>query len=124
MEVSIEGPAPCLCRSANIRRAVRNLIENAARYGEKAKVSLETTAQNYRVIVRDNGPGIPEDRMNHVFEAFVRLEESRSTTTGGSGLGLTLARTAAREHGGDIELENIPGGGLQATLRLPRKKED
>jgi signal transduction histidine kinase len=123
VEVSIEGPAPCLCRSANIRRAVRNLIENAARYGEKAKVSLETTAQNYRVIVRDNGPGIPEDRMNHVFEAFVRLEESRSTTTGGSGLGLTLARTAAREHGGDIELENIPGGGLQATLRLPREKE-
>jgi len=123
VEVSIEGPAPCLCRSANIRRAVRNLIENAVRYGNIANVSLETTPQDYRVIIRDNGPGIPEDRMNDVFEAFVRLEESRSTTTGGSGLGLTLARTAAREHGGDVELENIPGGGLQATLRLPREKE-
>ena len=123
VEVSIEGSAPCLCRSANIRRAVRNLIENAVRYGEKAKVSLETTDEEYRVIIRDNGPGIPADRMNDVFEAFVRLEESRSITTGGSGLGLTLARTTAREHGGDVELENIPGGGLKATLRLPREKE-
>ncbi len=123
VEVNVEGPAACLCRSANIRRALRNLIENAVRYGEKAKVSLETTAQDYKVIIRDNGPGIPANRMNDVFEAFVRLEESRSTTTGGSGLGLTLARTTAREHGGDVELENIPGNGLQATLRLPREKE-
>ena len=123
VEVNLEGPAPCLCRSANIRRAIRNLIENAVRYGKTAKVSLETTAQEYKVIIHDDGPGIPEDRIDDVFEAFVRLEESRSTITGGAGLGLTLARTAAREHGGDVELENIPGGGLQATLRLPREKE-
>jgi signal transduction histidine kinase len=121
VETDIEGNAPCFCRSANIRRAVRNLIENAVRYGGGAKVSLETTPQEYRVIVRDNGPGIPKDRMVDVFEAFVRLEESRSTTTGGSGLGLTLARAAAREHGGDVELRNLEGGGLEAVLRLPRE---
>lgn len=123
VEVKVEGPAPCLCRSANIRRAIRNLIENAVRYGKTAKVSLETSPQEYKVIIRDQGPGIPEDRLKDVFEAFVRLEESRSTSTGGSGLGLTLARTTAREHGGDVELRNIPDGGLEAILRLPREKE-
>ncbi len=123
VEVNVEGPAPCSCRSANIRRAIRNLIENAVRYGKKAKVSLETTDQEYRAIVRDEGPGIPQDRLNDVFDAFVRLEESRSTTTGGSGLGLTLARTTAREHGGDVELRNMPDGGLEAILSLPREKE-
>jgi signal transduction histidine kinase len=123
VEVSLEGIAPYLCRSANIRRALRNLIENAVRYGKTAKVSLETTTQEYKIIIIDEGPGIPEGRINDVFEAFVRLEESRSTITGGAGLGLTLARTAAREHGGDVELKNISGGGLQATLRLPRDQE-
>jgi len=123
VEVQVQGPAPCLCRSANIRRAVRNLIENAVRYGKTAKVSLKTTPQEYKVIIRDDGPGIPEDRMKDVFEAFVRLEESRSTSTGGSGLGLTLARTTAREHGGDVELRNMPDGGLEATLSLPRERE-
>lgn len=120
VEVNVDGPAPCMCRSSNIRRAIRNLIENAVRYGKVAKVSLETTPDEYRILVRDEGPGIPEDRISDVFEAFVRLEESRSTVTGGSGLGLTLARTTAREHGGDVELKNMPGGGLQATLRIPR----
>lgn len=123
VEANVEGPAPYLCRSANIRRAIRNLIENAVRYGKTAKVSLETTAQEYKVIIRDEGPGIPENRMKDVFEAFVRLEESRSMSTGGSGLGLTLARSTAREHGGDVELRNRPEGGLEAILSLPREKE-
>lgn len=123
VQANVVGPAPCVCRAANIRRAIRNLIENAVRYGKTAKVSLETMPQEYKVIVRDEGPGIPEDRIEDVFEAFVRLEESRSTSTGGSGLGLTLARTTAREHGGDVELRNLPEGGLEAILRLPREKE-
>ena len=123
VQANVQGPAPYTCRAPNIRRAIRNLIENAVRYGKTANVSLERTDQEYRVIVRDEGPGIPEDRMTDVFEAFVRLEESRSTSTGGSGLGLTLARTTAREHGGDVELRNMPGGGLEAVLRLPREKE-
>jgi signal transduction histidine kinase len=122
VDVHVEGSAPVMCRSSDIRRATRNLIENAVRYGKKAHVTMGTTPDYYNIIVRDEGPGIPEDRIKDVFEAFVRLEESRSTTTGGSGLGLTLARTIAREHGGDVELQNRPEGGLEATLRLPRGK--
>jgi signal transduction histidine kinase len=75
------------------------------------------------VTVNDNGPGIPENKLEEVFEPFVRLEASRSAATGGAGLGLTLARSIAREHGGDVVLENRWAGGeimgLRASLRLP-----
>lgn len=123
VEVNVSGSAPCLCRPSEIRRAARNLIENAARYGGAARVSLVTEGDNFVVTVNDNGPGIPEDRLEEVFEPFVRLEASRSNATGGAGLGLTLARSIAREHGGDVILENRLNGkqiaGLRASLRLP-----
>jgi signal transduction histidine kinase len=123
IEVNINGSAPCLCRPSEIRRATRNLIENAARYGGCARVSLATEGSSFVVSVNDNGPGIPEDRLEEVFEPFVRLEASRSSATGGAGLGLTLARSIAREHGGDVVLENRRAGkdvvGLRASLRLP-----
>ena len=123
VEVNINGSAPCLCRPSEIRRAARNLIENAARYGGEARVTLVTEGDSFVVTVNDNGPGIPQDRLEEVFEPFVRLEASRSNATGGAGLGLTLARSIAREHGGDVVLENRLGGnqvvGLRASLRLP-----
>jgi signal transduction histidine kinase len=123
VEVNISGSAPCLCRPSEIRRAARNLIENAARYGGAARVSLVTEGDTFVVTVNDNGPGIPQDRLEEVFEPFVRLEASRSNATGGAGLGLTLARSIAREHGGDVVLENRQAGnqvvGLRASLRLP-----
>jgi signal transduction histidine kinase len=123
VEVNINGSAPCLCRPSEIRRATRNLIENAARYGGTARVSLATEGDSFVVTVNDNGPGIPEDKLEEVFEPFVRLEASRNNATGGAGLGLTLARSIAREHGGDIILENRWAGGqivgLRASLRLP-----
>ena len=123
VEVNINGSAPCLCRPSEIRRAARNLIENAARYGGEARVTLVTEGDNFVVTVNDNGPGIPQDRLEEVFEPFVRLEASRSNATGGAGLGLTLARSIAREHGGDVVLENRMSGnqvvGLRASLRLP-----
>jgi signal transduction histidine kinase len=125
--VDVEGSAPCLCRPNEIRRAVRNLVENAVRYGKNARVSLRTEPDFFVVAIEDDGPGIPETRLEEVFEPFVRLEESRSTTTGGSGLGLTLTRSIAREHGGDVILENRYAGrhiqGLRASLRLPREKQ-
>jgi signal transduction histidine kinase len=105
---------------------VRNLIENAVRYGDSARVSLRTDPDFFVATVDDDGPGIPEDRLEEVFEPFVRLEESRNNATGGAGLGLTLARAIVREHGGDIVLENRRSGGrivgLRASLRLPREK--
>jgi len=123
VEVNITGSAPCLCRPSEIRRATRNLIENAARYGGEARVSLATEGESFVVTVNDNGPGIPEDKLEEVFEPFVRLEASRNAATGGAGLGLTLARSIAKEHGGDVVLENryVGGGvaGLKASLRLP-----
>ena len=71
------------------------------------------------IIVDDDGPGIPEDRIDAMFEPFQRGEISRNRATGGSGLGLTLARAIARDHGGDIILENREQGGLRAILCLP-----
>jgi signal transduction histidine kinase len=122
VQIDIAGQAPCLCRPNDIRRAVRNLVENAVRYGGSALVSLKTETQIYLVTVEDNGPGIDETRLEEVFEPFVRLEASRSNATGGTGLGLTLARAVAREHGGDIMLSNRKSGGLCASLRLPRQQ--
>jgi signal transduction histidine kinase len=125
--VNIEGLAPSNCRPNEIRRATRNLIENAVRYGGCARVSLEREDGYFVVNVDDDGPGIPANRLEEVFEPFVRLEESRNNATGGSGLGLTLARAIAREHGGDIVLANRMAEGqitgLRASLRLPREKQ-
>lgn len=126
VQVDIDGSAPCLCRSNEIRRAVRNLVENAVRYGGSARVSLKKEPEFFVATIEDDGPGIPDDKLEEVFEPFVRLEASRNSATGGSGLGLTLARSIAREHGGDLALENRRGAdrtfGLRALLRLPREK--
>ncbi|HEX5279180.1 MAG TPA: ATP-binding protein [Micropepsaceae bacterium] len=125
--VDIEGVAPLNCRPNEIRRATRNLIENAVRYGGCARVTLDRDNDCFVINVDDDGPGIPANRLEEVFEPFVRLEESRNNTTGGSGLGLTLARAIAREHGGDVVLTNRMAEGqvigLRAALRLPRDKQ-
>lgn len=110
---------PYACRPAALRRALRNLIENALAYGGAARVRLERTAGEVKVTIADNGPGIPEPMFERVFEPFVRLEESRSRETGGIGLGLSIARTILRGHGGDIALANRTEGGLEVTVTLP-----
>lgn len=113
--------APYSCRPNEIRRALRNLIENAIAYGKRARVCLQEVAQSYEILVEDDGPGIPDGDSKRVFEPFVRLEASRSAETGGSGLGLTLVKAIAEGHGGAIRLENRPEGGLRARLCLPRE---
>jgi signal transduction histidine kinase len=113
--------APLMCRPGEIRRAVRNLIENAIAYGGNADVHMQVTPESYEIVVEDNGPGIGEDDRVRVFEPFVRLETSRSSETGGSGLGLTLVKAIAEGHGGSITLENRETGGLRACLCLPRE---
>lgn len=114
------SPAPISCRPNEIRRAVRNLVENAVAYGHRADVCISDRDDGYDVVVEDQGPGIPEDDRQRVFEPFVRLESSRNEATGGTGLGLTLVKAIAEGHGGAIELENRPEGGLRARMRLPR----
>ena len=106
-------------RPAALKRAVRNLVENAVAYGGRARVRLVREGSEAVLTVDDDGPGIPADRLVEVFEPFVRLEASRSSETGGVGLGLSIARGIARGHGGEITLENRPEGGLRARLRLP-----
>lgn len=111
--------ARCICRSSEIKRALRNLIENALRYGKRARVSVRLSGEFCNILVDDDGPGIPESEIERVFEPFARLEGSRSRETGGYGLGLSIARLVARAHGGDVTLANREGGGLQAVFSLP-----
>ena len=111
---------PIRLRPALMRRAVRNLIENAIKYGKAAEVSLEIAPASVAVVVRDTGPGIPEDRLADVFDPFTRLETSRNRDTGGAGLGLALAQAIVREAGGEIALANRAQGGLEARITLPR----
>ena len=101
-----------------IKRALRNLVENAVKYGGSATVSVEKSVDKLLIHVDDKGDGIAEEDIEKMFTPFARAEKSRNRKTGGSGLGLTLARAIAREHGGDIVIANKSSGGLRATLHL------
>ena len=118
-EAAAGPPAPLTCHPVALKRALRNLAENAVTHGGRADIRLERAEGEIRIVVEDDGPGIPEGELENVFEPFHRLETSRSQDTGGVGLGLAIARTIARAHGGDITLANRPQGGLAATLHLP-----
>ena len=109
---------------ASLRRALGNLIANAVKYGGAARVKAFAQDGRAVVLVEDEGPGLPDDELEAVFEPFHRAERSRSRETGGAGLGLTVARQAARAHGGDVTLANRTGGGLTARLTLPLVSAD
>ena len=105
-----------------LRRAVRNLVDNGIKYGgTRPGRRCAPTGDRVAIEIADRGPGIPEAELGNVQEPFVRLESSRNRETGGSGLGLTLARSAAAAHGGSLELENRPDGGLLARILLPAR---
>ncbi|MFN7087738.1 MAG: ATP-binding protein, partial [Burkholderiales bacterium] len=120
--IDIEGgmPKPYQAYPQALKRCLNNLIGNAVQYGKVAKISVTDAADRLQICIRDQGPGIPENELERVFEPFYRLEASRSRDTGGTGLGLGIARNIARAHGGDIVLRNLPQGGLEAVLTLPR----
>jgi len=111
-------------RPTAMRRALRNVIENAIRYGKRARVRIDTTGDRTRIVIDDDGPGIPVTEHERVFNPFVRLESSRSRETGGTGLGLSIARTIIRAHGGDITMNNRDGGGLTVAVTLPGLESD
>jgi signal transduction histidine kinase len=113
------GPVACRVRPVALRRALRNLIENAVRYGERARMTLTAGPDMARIVIEDDGPGISEADRARVFDPFVRLEASRSRDTGGTGLGLSIARTIILAHGGDISLGVARGGGLSVVVTLP-----
>jgi len=120
--VSIEGhvDTPYTGKPLALKRCLVNLVENAVRYGGRGEIGIDETPQEVIIEIRDRGPGIPEPMLEKVFDPFVRLEGSRAQHTGGSGLGLGIARNIARAHGGDLTLHNREGGGLCARLRLPK----
>ena len=109
------------CRPDALKRAMRNLVENAVRYGDRARVSLLSNEKEVTIRVDDQGPGVPDEQIEVLFEPFSRLETSRSRDTGGAGLGLSIARSIARAHGGDVHLSNRPEGGLRAEIVLPKQ---
>lgn len=110
---------PYVCAPGAIKRTVQNIVVNAIKYGDSASVEVREEADRIDIAVTDSGPGIPADRREDVFRPFYRLETSRNRETGGSGLGLAVARSIARRHGGDIVLEDAEGGGLTVRLSLP-----
>lgn len=113
-----ESPkAPLTMQVGLMRRLLRNLIDNAVKYGHKAQVSVQIADGRTELIVEDEGPGIPTEQLSEVLQPFTRLEQSRSRLTGGSGLGLTIVDAIARSQGASLLLENRAAGGLRAVVR-------
>ncbi len=124
LEESPRGRAlvqPYLGRLSLLQRAVTNLIDNAVAHGQTVRVHIADSPHLLQLLVEDDGPGIAPADLDRVTEPFVRLDASRRLDTGGVGLGLAIVRDAAACHGGRLRLENREGGGLRATLELPRR---
>lgn len=118
LEIGLE-PIPYWCRPVALRRALTNLVENAAIYGIRATIAVERHPDRICIFIDDEGPGIPEELQEDMFKPFRRLDISRSRETGGTGLGLTISRTIIRGHGGDVTFRNRSNGGLRAVVSLP-----
>ena len=120
IELQEEQIEPYPGKPLALKRCFVNLLENAVRYGGRASINLVDSKERVVISICDNGPGVPEDALQRVFDPFFRLETSRAQHTGGTGLGLGIARNIARAHGGDLVLRNRPEGGVCAELILPR----
>jgi signal transduction histidine kinase len=123
IELTVATPVIYPCRTLALKRALSNLIENAALYGKQARVTLSLADGAPMIVIDDDGPGIPDADMERIFEPFVRLDASRSTETGGSGLGMSIARDIVHRHGGGIALNNRTEGGLRVTVTLPAAQQ-
>ncbi|MEZ5936403.1 MAG: ATP-binding protein [Alphaproteobacteria bacterium] len=117
--LTVSGQVTIAARPGALKRALRNLAENAIRYGREARISLNGDSHQARIEIEDKGPGIAKDDRERVFEPFVRLEASRSRDTGGAGLGLAIARTLIEAHRGSIVLEDGAREGTRAVVTLP-----
>lgn len=122
VDITGAAAAPFKGHAQALKRCLTNLVDNAVKYGTRATIVVEDGATVLRICVRDAGPGLADAELERVFEPFYRVEASRNRATGGSGLGLTIARNIARAHGGDVVVKNRPGGGLEAVLTLPRRR--
>jgi two-component system osmolarity sensor histidine kinase EnvZ len=119
VDLHLEGELSLPLRPNSVKRCLANLIGNARRYADHVWVQAGRRDDAIEITVDDDGPGIPASSHEDVFRPFFRLEGSRNRSTGGVGLGLTIARDVIRSHGGDITLSDSPRGGLRAVVRLP-----
>jgi len=119
--VTLQGlPALASVHPVGLRRVISNLVNNALRYGKQADLRVGTLDDEVEIVIDDRGPGIPEAQLEAVMKPFFRLESSRNRLTGGSGLGLYIARDLISRQGGRLSLSNRREGGLSATIALPR----
>jgi len=119
VDLHIEQAMTVPLRPETMRRWLSNLIGNAQRHGDHVSVQAGPRDNTIEITIDDDGPGIPPELREEAFKPFFRIEASRNPETGGVGLGLTIARDVVRNHGGDLVLEDAPGGGLRARLWLP-----
>lgn len=121
LPVALEPAQPVIyeCMPGALKRALTNLLDNAVKYGQRARAAIRATPQAIEIVIDDEGQGIPEDELPRVFEPFYRVEGSRSRATGGIGLGLAIALSIIQAHGGQLALSNRPEGGLRARIALP-----
>jgi two-component system osmolarity sensor histidine kinase EnvZ len=119
IDLHVESEIKLPVRPKVFKRCLINLIDNAIRYAEHVSLRVGKREDFVDIIIDDDGPGIPEESREDVFKPFFRIEESRNLKTGGVGLGLSIARDVVRGHGGDIELDTSPVGGLRARIKLP-----
>jgi signal transduction histidine kinase len=122
-QVTVAGRTaqPLTAKPQALKRCLTNLVANATGFGSRADILVEDGPM-VAIRVRDRGPGIPAEELERVFEPFYRVESSRNRDSGGTGLGLSIARDIAQAHGGSLTLRNLPDGGLEATLLLPRRR--
>lgn len=117
--VSADPDLEAQVRPNALKRALTNLVENAAAHGDKVEIAARRRAGMIEILIDDDGPGIPDDLREDAFKPFNRLDEARNQNVKGVGLGLAIARDVARSHGGDVTLTSSPLGGLRAVVRLP-----
>jgi signal transduction histidine kinase len=122
MPVKMEPVEPIVydCRPDVLKRAIRNLLDNAVKYGKAASVTIQTPPKAIEILIDDEGPGIPEQELSRVFDPFYRLEESRNRETGGVGLGLAITQSIVQAHQGELVLSNRAMNGLRARMIFPR----
>jgi len=121
LPVTMQPRTPLIgdCQPGALKRAITNLLDNAVKYGKRAKAAINTAGNAIEITIDDDGPGIPEVELPRVFQPFYRVEDSRSRDTGGSGLGLAITQSIVQAHGGELILANREGGGLRACIKLP-----
>jgi signal transduction histidine kinase len=121
IDATYEGPDHVIFtgQPLGLKRLLTNLVDNAVKYGERARVLMSDQGVQIVIVVEDDGPGIPSEQRDRVFAPFARLEISRSRETGGMGLGLAVSRSIARAHGGDVQIGDSPTG-ARFVVTLPR----